>query len=234
MNTVAAALQLQTVLSFQAWQSTAFGCNPGDATAGNGNATIMPAPPPPPPVRCRHLRLPPQHEAAWAATGPWSRLRYITFFALGAAQCVLAAVVYVFAVPRHGAPHGVRIALGWVCVAARSTTVLWSWVVGPRRTPLLATAADALSYSAVAIWTCLQPRARVPFRDRLVFAAMNGMLLLCGCGTLLMERPSGVPPRTVPILWAVGVRTMRFVDVFTELSFAGLLLEDVRLLLLER
>lgn len=177
---------------------------------------------------CRWLRIPAHREAAWAASGPRPALRFCLFFAFGATQCVLAKVIFGAPVPWSRTLLVVRVIPGWMYVISRTVTVAWVWFAGPARTPPLATAVDAVAYSVVSITICLQPRARVPFRSRFVFSALNSVVLFCGCGTLLMERPHGVELAPLQVIWALGVRTIRFVDVFADLAFARLVIENVR------
>lgn len=210
-------------------QPIAPGCRPAGATADEDDVPLAPeAPPPALRAICRRLRLPAHREAGWAASGPRPALRFCLYFACGLTQCALAIVVFGVPVPLSMTLLAVRVIPGWVYVAARALTVAWVWFAGPARTPAWVTAFDAVAYSVVGITTCLQPRARVPYRSRFVFSALNGALVFCGCGTVLWERPGGVHLAPVPVLWALGVRTIRFVDAFTDLAFARLVIEDVR------
>ena len=179
---------------------------------------------------CRHLDLSPQRKAAWSANGPHPALCFYLFFPFSAAQCALAVASFGIASPWLSQLLAVRIVPGWVHIAARVTTALWPWFTGPGRTPLLATAAAEELYAAVSVTTCLQPRVRMPFGSRLDFTIVTGVAVCCGCSALLVERPRDVKLGVGPVVWALAVRTARFVDVFTELAFAGLMLEDVRAL----
>lgn len=202
---------------------------PAGATAGEADVSSV-LEPPPPELRaiCRRLRVSAHLEAAWAASGPRPALRFCLFFAFGITQCTLAVVVFGIPAPWSVTLLAVRVVPGWTYIVARTVVVAWTWFVGPASAPPLVTAADALTYSILGVTTCLQPRARMPFQSRLVFALLNAILVFCGCGALIMERPGAVRLEAGPALWALGVRTVRFVDAFTDLAFARLIIEDVR------
>ena len=211
-------------------EATEVACDFGGRAAHDGNAHPSTAPPFGLRALCHSLRLSPQRTASWAANGPCPTLRFYLFFPLSAAQCALAVAMFGIAAPWSKNLLVVRVVPGWVHIAARVTTILWPLFEGPGRTPLSATAAAELSYAAVGVMACLQPRACVPFRSRLVFSVLHGITVFCGSSALLVERPRDAKLGVSPALWALGVRTSRVVDVFTKMTFAGLMFEDVRFL----
>ena len=200
-------------------------------SATAGAADVSPAPAAPSPALrtlCRRLRVPPHCEAAWAASGPHPAWQFCAYFACGILQCALAVAVFGLPSPWSTKLLVVRLVPGWSYIAARALAIGWTWFAGPSRTPAIVTIADALTYSIAGITTCLQPRALVPFQSRFSFSVLNGILVCAGCGTVLMERPGSVRLSFLPLFWALGVRTVRFVDAFTDMAFARLVLEDVR------